>query len=47
MAFVNEYITEEDKEKYGLDELWASYHDLRHNKLPNEKDWTIDRERFG
>lgn len=45
MAFVNEYITEEDKEKYGLDTLWAKYHDVLHQKLPNKKDWTIDRER--
>jgi hypothetical protein len=45
MAFVNEYITEEDKEKYGLDTLWASYHNVLSQKLPNKKDWTIDRER--
>lgn len=45
MAFVNEYIAEEDKEKYGLDELWASYHDVLNKKLPNKKSWTIDRGR--
>lgn len=45
MAFVNEYVSEEDKVKYGLDELWASYHDVLNQKLPNKKDWTIDRER--
>ncbi|WP_294872943.1 hypothetical protein [Sulfuricurvum sp. RIFCSPLOWO2_12_FULL_43_24] len=45
MAFVNEYISQEDKEKYGLDALWGKYHDASHQKLPNKKDWTIDRER--
>lgn len=45
MGFVNEYISEEDKEKYGLDELWASYHDVLNQKLPSEWMWTIDREK--
>jgi len=45
VAFVNEYISQEDKEKYELDELWASYHDVSSQKLPHKKGWTIDRER--
>jgi hypothetical protein len=45
MAFVNEYVTEADKEKYHLDALWAKYHDVLHQKLPDKKSWVIDRER--
>ena len=45
MAFVNEYIAQEDIEKYGLNELWASYHDVLNKNIPDGKDWTIDRER--
>lgn len=44
MAFVNEYITPEDREKYGLDELDKIYQRMF---LPMSKsdDFTIDRER--
>ena len=45
MAFVSEYIAQEDIEKYGLNELWASYHDVLNKNIPDGKDWTIDRER--
>ena len=44
MAFVNEYITQEDIEKYSLNELWASY-DGNYDELPKRKSWTIDRDR--
>ena len=42
MAFVNERISEEDRKKYGLDEVdkWLS----NTGKVPN-RDWTIDHER--
>ena len=43
MAFVNEYISDEDVEKYGIrqlrDELHANYATREH------WEWTIDRER--
>ena len=29
MAFVNEYASEEDIEKYGLKEIWDRYHPFR------------------
>lgn len=41
MAFVNEYVPEEDIKKYGLDEINQCYgksSDVR-------PDWTVDRER--
>ncbi len=44
MAFVNEYISQEDIEKYGLNKLWASYH-INYDKIPDGKSWTIDRDR--
>ena len=42
MAFVNERISEEDRKKYGLDEVdkWLS----NTGKVPN-RSWTIDHER--
>ncbi len=42
MAFVNERISEDDRKKYGLDEVnkWLS----NKGKVPN-RDWTIDHER--
>lgn len=45
MAFVNEYITEEDKEKYGLDLLWKKYDHSYKKNFPSKKGWTIDREK--
>ncbi|MBU0632589.1 hypothetical protein KKA17_08080 [bacterium] len=50
MAFVNEWISQEDIEKYGLVELCDSYRgdDYKYVgvKEPRRKtDWTIDRER--
>jgi hypothetical protein len=46
MAFVNEYIPEEDYEKYGLDELDRS---ISPPAIPaghiKSRDWTIDRKR--
>ena len=42
MAFVNERISEDDRKKFGLDEVdkWLS----NTGKVPN-RDWTIDHER--
>jgi len=46
MAFVNEYASDEDIEKYGLREIWDKYHPLRKGRYfgGNRPDWTIDRE---
>ncbi len=40
MAFVNEYVSEEDDKKYGLEEI-----DKRYRKGHHRPDWTIDRDR--
>lgn len=40
MAFVNEYVPDEDVKEYGLDEINRKY------RLPCvQYDWTVDRER--
>jgi hypothetical protein len=49
-AFVNEWISQEDIEKYGLVALCAEYSkdDLKYTAVKNpnnEIDWTIDRKR--
>lgn len=41
MAFVNEYITPEDMEKFGLKEIDKKFF----VGATNARDWTIDRER--
>ena len=50
MAFVNEWISQEDIEKYGLIELKDSY--LKKDGRDGYKEymklyWCVDRERFG
>lgn len=47
MAFVNEYATDEDIEKYDLNEIWDKYHPARKGKyyVGNQPEFTIDRER--
>jgi hypothetical protein len=47
MAFVNEYATDEDIEKYDLNGIWDKYHPARKGKyyLGNKPGLTIDRER--
>jgi len=48
MAFVNEYVEQEDIEKFELDELYNSYHKSNKTPLPNtmyKHYWTIDREK--
>ena len=52
MAFVNEYISKEDIEKYDIFGIWNKFLPEReHVKKETEKryipQWTIDRERFG
>lgn len=44
MAFVNEYITPEDREKYGLDELDKIYQRI-FLPMSTGSDFTIDRKR--
>ena len=44
MAFVNEYISQEDIQKYSLNELWVSYSG-NYDRLPDEQEWVIDRDR--
>ena len=41
MAFVNEYISDEDVAKYGIAQLRDEFHAYRQEKFY----WTIDRER--
>lgn len=47
MAFVNEYATDEDIEKYDLNGIWDKYHPARKGKyfLGQRPAFTIDRER--
>jgi hypothetical protein len=47
MAFVNEYATDEDIEKYDLNGVWDKYHPARKGKyyLGQRPSFTIDRER--
>ncbi|MCG7867204.1 MAG: hypothetical protein N0E59_00560 [Candidatus Thiodiazotropha taylori] len=47
MAFVNEYATDEDIEKYDLNGIWDQYHPLRKGKYYlGQRPWlTIDRGR--
>ena len=42
MAFVNELVSEDDRKKYGLDEVDRS---LKKRALSRQRDWTIDHER--
>lgn len=46
MAFVNEYVPEDDIKKYKLDEIWLKYHP-EEKSVPNHyrHEWTVDRER--
>ena len=46
MAFVNEYVPEEDVKKYGLTEMWLRYHP-EYDSYPASfrHKWTVDRER--
>lgn len=46
MAFVNEYISDNDVKKFQLDELWLKYHPA-YKSVPDyyRYRWTIDRER--
>ena len=45
MVFVNEYISPEDRAKYGLDELDAQYQ-RRFFPMSHGPDFTIDRESY-
>ncbi len=48
MAFVNEYISDEDREKYNIDDLYIRENSrlIRKGLSDNHKlNWTIDRER--
>ena len=46
MAFVNEYASDEDVEKYGLKEIWDKYHPLRRGDYfyGRKPEWTVDKE---
>lgn len=44
MAFVNEYISPEDRQKYDIDELNKFYHRM-FLPMGSGNSWTIDRER--
>lgn len=49
MAFVNEYISDEDMEKYDVRSVWAKFDRIKSNEerdlLMGRYSWTIDRER--
>ena len=49
MAFVNEYVSEEDIKKYNINEIWLSHHPEYKRKGRTSSNspynWTIDRER--
>lgn len=42
MAFMNEYISEDDRKKYGIDGIDE---DLKRRAQVRNRDWTIDHER--
>lgn len=42
MAFVNEYVSDEDVKKYGLEEINRRYSKI---DIPGRFSWTVDRER--
>ena len=46
MAFVNEYASDEDIEKYGLREIWDKYHPLRKGDYfyGRQPEWTVDED---
>ena len=46
MGFVNEYVPDEDIEKYDLHGIWDKYYPLRKGRYygGNRPEWTIDRE---
>lgn len=47
MAFINEFVPEEDIKKYKLREIWDSYHPFTKDDLNKNfrHSWTIDREK--
>ncbi|PXZ02340.1 hypothetical protein [Gilliamella apicola] len=53
MPFVNEYVSDEDAEKYDLDNLWNKYNYTAMIKMPelldhfdvHQHDWCVDKER--
>lgn len=46
MTFVNEYVSDDDIKKYGLNELWLKY-SPEYKGFPSSfrHEWTIDRDR--
>ena len=47
MGFVNEYVPDEDIEKYDLHGIWDKYYPFRKGRYfgGNKPHWTIDREK--
>jgi hypothetical protein len=47
MAFINEYISEEDIQKYGIRQEWDKFHPFSKNDLNllKKHSWTVDKER--
>ena len=48
MAFVNEYVSEEDIKKYNLEEIWLEYNVIyRKTGVPSHVrlNWTVDHDR--
>lgn len=46
MAFVNEYVSEEDIKKYGIREIWKLFHPRNKNLdvLMTSYSWTVDKD---
>ena len=47
MGFVNEYVSDEDIDNYGLKEIWDTYKPLRRGRYfgGQQPEWTIDKHR--
>lgn len=46
MGFVNEYISDEDLNKYGIQEIWDEFHPYSKNDLNliHKHSWTVDKK---
>jgi hypothetical protein len=46
MAFVNEYASDDDVERYGLREIWDKYHPMDKGEYfyGRKAEWTVDRD---
>lgn len=45
MTFINEFVSDEDINKYELNELWDRYHPVSPSKGVRHLSWTVDKEK--